>query len=183
MLVEVSAVADDSWDVAADRTEGYADQIAMQEGLWLEVAPPNGLQEAHQAQAQALETEAEMMNLLATQLRSRTWNVVKGTKDVRPAERGDAAASRELSHRARVRGGRARCADPVEVAVTRRLVACSPESRGAGAQRKGAAATGSRPFSQSQRRSAECVPGSGALDLRPGVGVGAGEGAEVVVEL
>ena len=82
MLIEVSAVPDDSWDVAAGRTEGYADQIAMQEGLWLDLAPPNGLQDAHQTQATALETEAEMLNLLATQLRSRTWNVVKGTKDV-----------------------------------------------------------------------------------------------------
>ena len=82
MLIEVSAVPDDSWDVAADRTEGYADQIAMQAGLWLDLAPPNGLQDAHQAQATALDTEAEMLDLLATQLRSRTWNVVKGTKDV-----------------------------------------------------------------------------------------------------
>jgi hypothetical protein len=82
MLIEVSAVPDDSWDVAADRTEGYADQIAMQAGLWLDLAPPNGLQDAHQTQATALETEAEMLDLLATQLRSRTWNVVKGTKDV-----------------------------------------------------------------------------------------------------
>jgi len=82
MLVEVSAVPGDSWDVAAERTEGYAGQIAMQAGLWLDLAPPTGLQEAHQAEATALETEAEMLGLLATQLRSRTWNVVKGTKDV-----------------------------------------------------------------------------------------------------
>jgi hypothetical protein len=82
MLVEVSAVPDDSWDVAAERTEGYADQIALQQGLWLALAPPSGLQEAHLAEATALETEAEMLGLLATQLRSRTWNVVKGTKDV-----------------------------------------------------------------------------------------------------
>ena len=29
--------------------EGYADQLAMQEGLWLDVSPPNGLQDAHQS--------------------------------------------------------------------------------------------------------------------------------------
>jgi hypothetical protein len=82
MLVEVSQVADDSWDVAADRTEEYATQIEMQESQWLDVTPPNGLQEVHQIQAGALATEVEMLDLLASQLRARTWNVVKGTKDV-----------------------------------------------------------------------------------------------------
>jgi hypothetical protein len=82
MLVEVSAVPDDSWDTAAARTNGYAEQIGMQHDLWVAVTPPAGLEQAHDAAAQSFATEAEMLALLATQLTSRTWNVVKGTKDV-----------------------------------------------------------------------------------------------------
>jgi len=82
MLVEVPTVAGPSWDVAARRTEGYADEIGVQLRLFREIVFPADLQKAHDAMAESLQKEVEMLDLLATQLRDRTWDPVKGTKDV-----------------------------------------------------------------------------------------------------
>jgi len=81
-ILEISGVPDPSWDTAARRVKGFADEIQVQHDQWVVVAPPPGLEEAHRAGGESLAKEVEMLDLLATQLRDRTWDPVKGTKDV-----------------------------------------------------------------------------------------------------
>jgi len=82
MLNEVPTVAGPSWDVAARRTGGYADEIQVQLQQFRDIPAPVDLQESHDGMAESLDKEIEMYQLLATQLRDRTWDPVKGTKDV-----------------------------------------------------------------------------------------------------